>query len=509
MLRSAQLVTALSLATQLVGFLRTTLIAYALGISTQVDAYYLGLIAPSLLASVLSGVLQTGFVGRYAGFIATGDLDQSNAYRTRMILLVILISALLSTICALFPDAILGILLPSSQMAAQEAASGALRLTAWTIFPLIVADFFGLILNSHGKFLAAALAPLLNAAISVASLWVWNDPDLSALVATLLIGTFGQLAFVIIAFLRLHTRISLDAAAARGEVRSTLTGSLPILPAVFLANATFAVVQLRVAEIGEGAVAVLGYASRFHLAALQVVMIGLSTVLLPHVSALLARGETGKINRLYRRLVRTTVLVTLAISVGIILFGESVVLVLLGYGAFGPENAQSVGMVWAILGLGLLPASIGTFIAKLAQAQARSGMILVSSIISFSVVWLVSLVGARHSNTYLVAAASVGGMLATMLFWLAWLNAQEYASYIVSDVLNAVWRSLAILVPAIVADHLLTSNYSMDGLLAITVRMALFCLICAGTTLALRLQFWFFEPDFLRQQSGRGQHVGS
>ena len=198
----------------------------------------------------------------------------------------------------------------------------ALRLAGLTLIPIILGDFIGLILNSHGRFFAAAAAPLVNALVSVLGLWFWSRLDLSALVWTLLLGAIAQGLVVVVALLRLRLGFPLATGAAKAEVRTTLMLGLPLLPAMMLANSAAAIVQFRAAQLGEGVVAAYGYAARLHGALAQVLVIGLSTVLLPHFAALWSRGETAEIVSLFRRLARCTILIVAYFTTGIVSDGR-------------------------------------------------------------------------------------------------------------------------------------------------------------------------------------------
>src|SRR5260370_41808157 len=118
--------------------------------------------------------------------------------------------------------------------------------------------------------------------------------------------------------------------------------ALPLLPAMMLANSAAAIIQFRAAELGEGAVAIYGYASRLNGALAQVLVIGLSTVLLPHFAALWSRGATVEIVALLRRLARCTVLVVAYLTVGIILMGETATKILFQRGVFDAAQTQQV-----------------------------------------------------------------------------------------------------------------------------------------------------------------------
>ncbi|MGH7089713.1 MAG: lipid II flippase MurJ, partial [Stellaceae bacterium] len=262
----------LAVAVQAAGFVRMMIIAAEFGASLDVDAYNLGIVVPTFISTVIGGWLQVGFVGRYAGLVATDDHDTAAAYRSRMLLLVTLLAATVTALCILLPDRIMMLFLPSSKEVTASAAAAALSVTGWILGPTIIGDFLGLVLNSHGRFFAAASAPLANAAISVAALLLWPAVGLPALVWSLVLGSISQFAVVAAALASVRLSFPVRSLEARGEVLTTIAIGLPLLPAMMLANSASAILQFRSAELGEGAVAILGYATRLHNALTQVVV---------------------------------------------------------------------------------------------------------------------------------------------------------------------------------------------------------------------------------------------
>ena len=129
MLRSTHMVVLLGLAVQMVAFLRTAIIAAALGTSPDVDAYNLGLIAPSFLATVIGSWLQLGFIGRYTALVTTGQSDLAAAYRARMLALIAGSAVVLAGLCFLLPEAIMGLFMPAGRTAMIASAAAALRLS--------------------------------------------------------------------------------------------------------------------------------------------------------------------------------------------------------------------------------------------------------------------------------------------------------------------------------------------------------------------------------------------
>jgi peptidoglycan biosynthesis protein MviN/MurJ (putative lipid II flippase) len=106
---------------------------------------------------------------------------------------------------------------------------------ALILVPTLIGDFLALVLNGHGRFLVAALAPLINALISVLALWLWPRLDLSALIWTLVLGSAAQGFVVLAGIVRMGLDFPLRIGNARSEVLTTLALAAPLLPSMILA----------------------------------------------------------------------------------------------------------------------------------------------------------------------------------------------------------------------------------------------------------------------------------
>ena len=494
MLRSTRMVVLLGLAVQIAAFLRTAIIAAALGTSPDVDAYNLGLIAPSFLSTVIGSWLQLSFIGRYTSLVTTGQSDLAAAYRARMLVLVAGASGLLAGLCFLFPGPIMGLFMPAGQTSMIAAAAAALRLSGLILIPILLSDFLSLILNSHGRFFAAAFAPFVNALVSIIGLWAWPSLNLQVLVWTLLLGSLAQCLAVVFALSRMHLNFPLRTAAARGDVWTTLALAVPLLPAAMLANATTAVVQFSAAGLGEGAVAIYGYASRLHGALAQVLVIGLSTVLLPHFAALWSRGEKVEILILFRRLARVTVLLTAYLGTGIYLMGGTATKILLERGAFDAQHSAQAAWLWALLSLSLFPFAFGTYIAKFCQSLRGAGSVLVSSVISFIVTWCMARFGTSSASLDIITGAAAVSATAVTCFWLVWLWRQIPAMPVLADIAMAALRIGLILIPAALVERWVRpSVQDWPSLLDLLVRGLCYSAVVLLLLMASRSHRWFLD----------------
>jgi putative peptidoglycan lipid II flippase len=360
------------------------------------------------------------------------------------------------------------------------------------LIPILLSDFLALILNSHGRFFAAAFAPLINALVSVAGLWFWHSLNLQALVWTLLFGSLAQCAMVVFALSRMRLDFPLRTSPARGEVLTTLSLAIPLLPATMLANASTAIVQFRAAELGEGAVAIYGYASRLHGALAQVLVIGLSTVLLPHFAALWSRGEKTEVVILFRRLARATVLLAAYLGVGIYLMGGTATKILFERGAFDAQHSAQAAWLWALLSLSLFPFAFGTYIAKFCQSVRGAGSILLSGIISFAATWCMAWLGSSFASLDIVTGAAAVSATAVTCFWLVWLGRTIPTMPILGDIATAAVRIGLVLIPAIMIErwfNMLAHDWNV--LLNLLFRGLSYSAVVLALLVATRSYHWF------------------
>lgn len=448
MLRSARTVLLFGITVQFAAFLRTAIIAATLGSSRDVDAYNLCLVVPSFISAVVGSWLQLSFVGKYAALTTAAELTDAIIYRTRLLTIVLSGSLALAAVCFYLSAPLLSLFLSADNPETFALAAAALKLSGFVLIPTIVGDFLALVLNSHGRFLASSLAPLINALVSSIGLLLLPEPNVTGLIATLLIGSLSQCCIVLVALLMLPGPAFIWGTPPPGEVRKTLVLALPLLAATMFSNAVAALVQFHAASLGEGSVSLYGYASRLHGAIVQVLVIGFSTVLLPHFAILWSSNKRQEILVLFRRLARSTILVSTYAALGILVLGATATRALFQRGAFDEAHTQQVSWFWFLLSLSLFPAAFGTFIAKFCQAVRGALSILLSSTIAFISAWFIARLGASMGSLDIVILSISISQALVVLFWLAWLAGRIPVLPLFEDIGFSLLRTGLICAPA-------------------------------------------------------------
>jgi putative peptidoglycan lipid II flippase len=494
MLRSAGVVMLLGISAQVVAFLRTAVIAALFGASLDVDAYNLGLIAPIFASNVIGAWLQVAFVGRYTELLTHGSREHAAAYRGGMLVLVLVGALSLTGLCLLLPRQVMGLFMPAWRPDILTSAAAALQPAALILVPTAIGDFLSLVMNAHRRFFLAAAAPLANALVSIAGLLTWSSPDLAALVWTLLAGSVTQCLVVGAAVYWLRLPFPIWRGNVGVDMRRAVLLALPMLPSAMLVNATAPILQFSAARLGEGAVAIYGYASRLHGSISQILLLGLSTVLLPHFAALWSRGQKDEIILLFRRLARCTLLVVAYLTVGIFLTGETATRVLFQRGAFDAPQTTQVSAAWFILSLSLFPYVFGTFIAKFCQAISDARSLLASSVILFASTWLAGWYGASIGTVGGVAAAYTASFVVMGFYWFPWLSRRIHSRIILRDIAISLFRCALILAPAVAVDRWFPP-FTDSPVVDLVSHGTIYSLTCLLLFVATRSYIWFLARN--------------
>jgi putative peptidoglycan lipid II flippase len=417
MLSNVRVVTLISILAQVAAFARTAIMADIFGATNVVDAYNLALVVPVMIAGVVGGWLQVGFVGKYTERLAHSP-DDAKRFRTAVWQVAVMIGVALGVLMMLSRPWVAGMLVPANSSATLRLTQSAIVVVAWSVPLTIASDFMALMLNCHGRFASAAAAPVFNSVVSAVALWLWPTRDLDALVMSLVVGGAVQIGVLVVALRNARIGFSWERPRLTDDLKTVLKVALPVMPAVLLSNGTAVAIQMTCARLGEGAVALYGYASRLHGAVSQILIIGISTVLLPHFATLLAGDKRNEIVRLLWRGGRVALMTSTFVVAGVWILGKPVVFALLGRGHFDHALVDRVADAWLLLTFSLFPFAFGMFFARLYQAKRQPRLLSMSSLVSLIATSGCCLIGYRLSGLSTVLLAPLVAQICVLAYFL-------------------------------------------------------------------------------------------
>lgn len=357
--RALSSISAATLASRVLGFLRDMVVALFFGAGPVTDAFFVAFRIPNTLRRLLAeGALSTAVVPVFAEYAeARGPAD------FRRLLRAVTAGALL----ALGATTVIGIVgapwivrvIAPGFLTSPSQAELTVLLTR-VMFPyLLLVGLAALAmgaLNTHGRFFAAALGPAIaNVGIIAGVLLLAGrlDPPILSLALGVLAGGLGHLLVQMPSLWRAGLLVGPST-----ELRHPAVGRVArlMVPAVFglaAVQVTVFVNTLLASLLPAGSVSFLYYADRIMEFPLGVFGIALASASLPTMARQAAVGDTAGVVRTLNFSLRLALFITVPATVGLVLLREPIIRVLMERGRFGPDDtvATAQALVWYAAGL--------------------------------------------------------------------------------------------------------------------------------------------------------------
>jgi putative peptidoglycan lipid II flippase len=414
LVRSIATVGSLTLVSRLLGFVRDILIAALLGAGPLADAFFVAFKLPNFLRRLFAeGAFNAGFVPMFARTLEGEGRAAAKAFaeQAQAIQLAVLAPLVLLMIAAM-PWVIL-VIAPGFEPGSvrYDGAVELSRITFVYILFIALVALYGGVLNSLGRFAAAAAAPValnlcLIGALLLSALWL----DAPARALAWGVAAAGLLQFL---WLRLAVRSADMALELR---RPRLSPQIKRLFALILPGAIGAgvaqinlFVDVMIASLlPPGAVSYLYYADRVNQLPLGVIGVAVGTALLPLMARQLRAGQTAHAMHNQNRALELVLLLTVPAAAALIVLCQPIVSVLFERGAFGPEASRATGAALAAYALGL-PAYVlikvltpGFFAREDTRTPVKIAIVclIANVVVALSLIWWLAHVGIALATAF-------------------------------------------------------------------------------------------------------------
>lgn len=370
LLRSASIVSVLTLLSRITGLARELLIAYLFGANATTDAFNVAFRIPNLLRRLFA---EGAFSQAFVPILAETRTQQGDAATHALVNAVGTVLAIaLLVVCTIGVIGAPGLVwIMASGLQDTGGYEAAVVMTRW-MFPYI--GFMSLvalsagILNTWSRFAVPAITPvLLNIAVISAALMGAPlleergvEPVYSLAIGVMLGGAL-QLLVQIPALhkIGLLPRIGLTLSAWRAArhhpgVGRVLKQMAPAILGVSVAQLSLLINTQIASHQGAGAVSWLTYADRLMEFPTALLGVALGVVLLPQLSRAQASGDVIQFSGLLDWGLRLVLLLALPCAAALLLFAKPLVAVLYHYGKFSAGDVDKTVLALACYGVGLM-----------------------------------------------------------------------------------------------------------------------------------------------------------
>jgi putative peptidoglycan lipid II flippase len=362
-------------ASRLTGFLRTAVIASAIGVTGLGLAYDVANTTPNIVYELLLGGVLTAVVVPLLVRAAKDDADGGQAYAQRLLTLVVVVLGAASVGLVLAAPLVVDLYLSSS---VPDAERDLAIVFARFFLPQVLfygaGAVMGAILNTRGRFAPPMWAPVLNNVVVIATglafLWLVASDGTAAglsIEGTVLLGVGTTLGVVLqtvalvpslrAAGFRLRPRFDFRNAGLGKAARLAKWVFLYVL-----ANQLAYLVVVRLGSDAFDATPARSYSSYVKAFLLwqlphAIVAVSVITGLLPRMSRAAADGRTADLRSSLNRGLRLTAALLVPAAAAFVVLGRDIAVVVYGRGNVSPEEARFIGTLLAVFAFGLVPFS--------------------------------------------------------------------------------------------------------------------------------------------------------
>ncbi|MGW5327505.1 murein biosynthesis integral membrane protein MurJ [Streptomyces sp. NPDC004014] len=381
LLKSSAVMAAGTMVSRLTGFIRSALIAAALGLGMLADSFQVAYQLPTMIYILtVGGGLNSVFVPQLVRSMKE-DEDGGEAFANRLLTLVMVALAALTGLAMFAAPLLVRLLSPTvaDNPAANDVAVTFTRYFLPSIFFMGIHVVMGQILNARGRFGAMMWTPVLNNIVIIVSLgmfiYVYGTAANShlgvesippqgqrLLGAGVLLGLVVQ-SLAMIPYLRetgFRIRLRFDW-RGHGLGKAAMLAKWTVL--FVLANQLGAMVVSQLstaagADSGGKGTGLAAYANAQLIWGLPqaIITVSLMAALLPRISRSAAEGDGGAVRDDISQGLRTTAVAIVPIAFGFLALG--IPMCTLIFGSAGIGSATNMGYVLMAFGLGLIPYSV-------------------------------------------------------------------------------------------------------------------------------------------------------
>jgi putative peptidoglycan lipid II flippase len=437
--RSSTVMAVGTLASRGTGFLRTLVLAYALGVGSVSIAYNNANTLPNTVYDLMLGGILTSIMVPLLVNAAKRDADRGEGYDQRTFTLTTLALFVLTVIATLAASLLVSLYAHSITGPERHL----MVIFAYFFIPQIffygMSSLAGAVLNARGHFAAPMWTPVINNIVVIAVLLLFiATGGIGASAASITPGQVQLLGFgttlgiiaqtaALIPFLRRvgfrwHPRFDFR----RAEVTEIRRMAGPLFGYILTTQVAFLVVQ-NVANAASNHASYDGfpaYSYAWQLFQMPYAIVGISviTALLPRMSAHASEKNYSLVKSDFSGGVRLSSVIVVPAALILAVLGPALAQALFGYGSTSVAEARYIGLVFSVFSLGLVPYMMFQLMLRVFYAMHDSrtpmyiGVAVMATNIAFSLLAL-AVLPAGHVVEGVAAAFGLANVVGTVISW--------------------------------------------------------------------------------------------
>lgn len=359
LLRSIATVGGFTMASRLLGFARDILIAAGLGAGMVADAFFVAFKLPNFFRRLFAeGAFNAAFVPLYSGRLATEGEAAAMRFATEVLSVLVTVLFVFVTAAQIAMPVLMYVFAPgfADEPAKFHLAIALSRLTFPYLLFISLVSLLGGVLNSLGRFAAAAATPIvLNIALigALLGLTPFVPTPGHALAWGVAAAGVAQFLWLVVACHRAGVQLTLPRPRLTPAVKRLLRLMVPGAIGAGVVQINLLIDTVIASLLPTGSVSYLYYADRVNQLPLGVVGVAVGTALLPLLARQIRSGDEAGARHSMNRALEFALFLTVPAAVALVVIAEPVIAVLFQRGAFGSHATTATAHALMAFAVGL------------------------------------------------------------------------------------------------------------------------------------------------------------
>ncbi|MFI3241911.1 MAG: murein biosynthesis integral membrane protein MurJ [Alphaproteobacteria bacterium] len=353
-----------TLVSRITGFFRDMVLANFLGAGLVSDAFFVAFKLPNLFRSLFAeGAFTSAFVPMLSQKLEKQDKETAMEFAGRAICVLTFFVAILVIVMQIFMPVVVKVMAPgfASDIDKVELAVTLSRITFPFLLFISIVSFQSGILNSLGRFMAPASAPVILNLIMISSVFVFVPffPQGPAYGIAFSVSVAGLLEIIYLHFFLKKENASINLSfkvfdsLKDAEIKTLFKRIGPGVLGSGIYQINVLIGTILASLVGAGAISWLYYASRLQQLPLGVVGAAISVAILPVLSAHLKGNRKKEAKEIQDKAIMYGAFLSIPSMIALMVLARPIINILFEHGQFGVLDTDNTSGALIALALGL------------------------------------------------------------------------------------------------------------------------------------------------------------
>ena len=356
---TAGLIVICTFISKFLGLLRDSITAAKFN-TGDLDAFFQASNVPMVLFIMIGAAITTTLIPLY-----NEGKKEAIDFISNVLNVFIIVTVVISIICIIFSNPIVGLLNPGFTGAKLEFTQKLTNILIPTLIFNAVIYIFNAVLQSEGNFTIPSLVALpLNVIIIGYLILFGSKHGIVGLTIVTFIATFAQIIPQIFAMKKVGFKYSFKVNFKDPMIIKMCIMLVPVILGTGVQQINTFIERAQATHFGEGSVTYINYAYRVFALFVDIFVVTLSTIIYPKMAKQMAKNEIGEMKKTLSESLGMLILMILPMSFIVMAQSRPIVYILFQRGAFKEEATIQTALLLTFYSIGLLAFGMRDFVCK-------------------------------------------------------------------------------------------------------------------------------------------------